>query len=295
MDKQRHDQSILDHKTTTTSPTLRTPLAMERNASMVYTRDMFILVQKQIQDSIWSCSITNQHSEDGTEVSTVTESTDIEVNENEDDTHATNVLREFTYKVVMQKSNETVECTCLHFVLHGILCRHIFCVLRRHKFQKIPEKYILKRWTRDLIPTELLMKRIWSGETNEKRTKLVHEGRAAFDHRISMLSNDDDKLEEYVKQLVELKKEIDASMPSKILQNKDSLMESIVGVSKPDVIEIHNPTGIRNKGCGTGKRLKSRVEKAINENTKPKRLCRRCNEIGRHDSRNCPLKNKVDE
>ena len=35
----------------------------------------------------------------------------------------------------------------------------MFCVFKFYGIEQIPEKYILKRWRRDVIPTELLKRR----------------------------------------------------------------------------------------------------------------------------------------
>ncbi|XP_024965787.1 uncharacterized protein LOC112505986 [Cynara cardunculus var. scolymus] len=55
-------------------------------------------------------------------------------------------------------------------------------------------------------------------------------------------------------------------------------------------VDILPPTGIRNKGCGTGKRLVGISERTSVNAKKPKRLCITCEKMAWHDSRNCPSK-----
>lgn len=55
-------------------------------------------------------------------------------------------------------------------------------------------------------------------------------------------------------------------------------------------VSCSNPQGIRNKGCGTNKRLIGPGEKVVAKKKKAPRLCRTCGEYTDHDSRNCPLK-----
>ena len=55
MEKQRHNQSLCDHQSSTTSPKYMTSLAIERFAADVYTRAIFFLVQKEIYNSVYAC------------------------------------------------------------------------------------------------------------------------------------------------------------------------------------------------------------------------------------------------
>ena len=73
--------------------------------------------------------------------------------------------------------------------------------------------------------------------------------------------------------------------------NKDAEFEKFLGVSKPDKIDVRAVGGIKNKGCGTGKRLESGSEKAI-KNARHKRKCKSCGQSTNHDSRNCPTKKR---
>ncbi|XP_074299569.1 protein FAR-RED IMPAIRED RESPONSE 1-like [Silene latifolia] len=57
--------------------------------------------------------------------------------------------------------------------------------------------------------------------------------------------------------------------------------------SSSSEVTIHPPEQARNKG--SGKRLKSAKQQAIEKAAKPKRLCAYCKEIVNHDRRTCPL------
>ena len=73
-------------------------------------------------------------------------------------------------------------------------------------------------------------------------------------------------------------------------KDKAEALRECYGVDAPDDVGIFPPPGIRNKGCGKGKRLVGALEKVKIKCKKPKRLCRSCNDMAHHDSRNCPLK-----
>ena len=63
-------------------------------------------------------------------------------------------------------------------------------------------------------------------------------------------------------------------------------MEDFVGVKVPDQIVVQDPVKASNKG--SGKRLKGGKEKAIEKKKKTtQRLCKECNKLAFHDSRNC--------
>ncbi|XP_042029942.1 protein FAR1-RELATED SEQUENCE 5-like [Salvia splendens] len=58
-----------------------------------------------------------------------------------------------------------------------------------------------------------------------------------------------------------------------------------------EVVEVHPPDVVKTKGhtSSSPSRLISKREKAIKEATRPLRRCKACDEMGHHDSRNCPM------
>ncbi|XP_074297630.1 uncharacterized protein LOC141628373 [Silene latifolia] len=69
---------------------------------------------------------------------------------------------------------------------------------------------------------------------------------------------------------------------------KDQEMEILLGCSSSSEVTIHHPEQARNKG--SGKRLKSAKQQAIEKAAKPKRLYAYCKERVTHDRRTCPLR-----
>nr|KAJ0197405.1 hypothetical protein LSAT_V11C700368450 [Lactuca sativa] len=93
---------------------------------------------------------------------------------------------------------------------------------------------------------------------------------------INKIANNEDELAKYIKQLHEV----------------DSVhSEKIIGAAIPDVINIHNPQGIRNRGWANGKRIKSTTEKAIETSKKGSRLCGFWHKPN-HNARSCILRLK---
>jgi hypothetical protein len=60
-------------------------------------------------------------------------------------------ITENEYKVEYDPSNKTVFCSCRQFERIGILCNHALKVLDMMNMKVLPEHYILKRWTREVI------------------------------------------------------------------------------------------------------------------------------------------------
>ena len=50
----------------------------------------------------------------------------------------------------------TLSCSCNRFEQFGLICRHIFYVLRVSDIREYPKKYVLRRWTREAVPNSLL-------------------------------------------------------------------------------------------------------------------------------------------
>lgn len=73
MDKQRNNHRLLNHQTRTTTPKLKTPLAIEVHASKIYTGSIFRDIQNEIYESVWSCFQSSMSLVDGCDVIVVVE------------------------------------------------------------------------------------------------------------------------------------------------------------------------------------------------------------------------------
>jgi hypothetical protein len=191
-------------------------------------------------------------------------------------------------KVLHNKEDGTWLCTCRYFPRYGILCRHIFFILKNRQVDEIPEKYILRRWTKDLINAELRTRKNRYGEINEVVQNLANEACSMVDECINLLSNDEGKLAAYVEKVKELKKEVETDLPNPTPMNKDNLIEKLIGIAKPDKVEVKNPQLLRYKGCGKDNRLKSSREISIENSLKVKKKCGKCGEAA-HNVRTCKI------
>lgn len=60
------------------------------------------------------------------------------------------------YNVTWNEKTSDISCTCRLFEYNGFLCRHVMIVLQISGVHSIPDKYILKRWTRDAKSRETM-------------------------------------------------------------------------------------------------------------------------------------------
>ncbi|XP_019197791.1 PREDICTED: protein FAR1-RELATED SEQUENCE 3 isoform X2 [Ipomoea nil] len=121
-----------DFETICTTPVLRTPSPMEKQAANLYTRWIFSKFQVELVETF--VYTANMIDGDGT-VSMY------RVAKFEDDSKA--------YIVSLNCSEMKAKCSCQMFEYSGILCRHILTVFTVTNVLTLPSHYILKRWTRN--------------------------------------------------------------------------------------------------------------------------------------------------
>ncbi|GKE82508.1 hypothetical protein Tco_1552508, partial [Tanacetum coccineum] len=111
------------------------------------------------------------------------------------------------------------------------------------------------------------------------------------------LVNDVSKLSDFWNKQKELMEQVFDDMPYQPPMKNKQVIETILGVTQPEEIEIGNPNISSNKGgVGGKKRLISLKDKEIAKSQKTNlRRCNYCEEYVNHDSRNCPVKKKDQE
>ncbi|KAJ8750266.1 hypothetical protein K2173_014181 [Erythroxylum novogranatense] len=121
-----------DFDTICTTPVLRTPSPMEKQAADLYTRKIFSKFQEELVETF--VYTANRIDGDGT-IST------FRVAKFEDDQKA--------YIVSLNYPEMQANCSCQMFQYSGILCRHVLTVFTVTNVLTLPSHYILKRWTRN--------------------------------------------------------------------------------------------------------------------------------------------------
>lgn len=120
-----------DYDTMNTSPALKTPSPMERQASELYTRKLFTRFQEELVNTL---TFMASKTEDDNEIITY------QVAKYGEDHRA--------YYVRFNVLEMKATCSCQMFEFSGLLCRHVLAVFRVTNVLTLPPHYILKRWTR---------------------------------------------------------------------------------------------------------------------------------------------------
>ncbi|XP_043724136.1 protein FAR1-RELATED SEQUENCE 3-like [Telopea speciosissima] len=121
-----------DFDTICTTPVLKTPSPMEKQAANLYTKKIFTKFQEELVETF--VYTANKIEGDGA-ISTY------RVAKFEDDHKA--------YIVTLNVPEMRASCSCQMFEFSGILCRHVLTVFTVTNVLTLPSHYILKRWTRN--------------------------------------------------------------------------------------------------------------------------------------------------
>ncbi|KAK9074589.1 hypothetical protein SSX86_007187 [Deinandra increscens subsp. villosa] len=275
MDQQRYNQRILEFRDANQCPVILTGEDIEKHASQIYTLTMFAEVQKEIIRGKNQCYIMNVDVVDGHTVYDVSHMNHLSVYIN-------------TFKVRLNNLEDSYECPCLGFTRNGYLCRHIFSVFRVNAVKEIPGRYIKNRWRRQILPPRLYDIPSRLSVENSDLAVMRSEVMECISVCIDRLSDNLEGLQLFAADINEIKNGVVAKYPGKSAANKRAgIMEELIGKVDDVSLGLTPPQGIRNKGCGTNKRLVGPGEKAVEKSKKAPRLCRNCNTWGHHDSRNC--------
>lgn len=131
LDAQRHKHAENCSVDESSFPQTSTKFLFEKHAAKVYTTRIFLRkVRNEIYSSCNNCSFVSIAAGEVTSVFAVHDGYNPVVD------------------VVYNKSDESITCGCKNFITSGLLCRHIFAVFKNLKFESIPEKYVVSRWTK---------------------------------------------------------------------------------------------------------------------------------------------------
>lgn len=131
-----------DYDTMNTSPVLKTPSPMERQASELYTRKLFMRFQEEL---VGTLTFMASKADDDGEVITY------QVSKYGEDHKA--------YYVKFNVLEMKASCSCQMFEFSGLLCRHVLTVFRVTNVLTLPSHYMLKRWTRNAKSSVMLEER----------------------------------------------------------------------------------------------------------------------------------------
>nr|GEW13205.1 hypothetical protein [Tanacetum cinerariifolium] len=284
MERQRHRQKILDNSTMQKIPRFKTKLPIERYAQKKYTKTMFTLIQEEINLAVYDCHRISESLKNGIETITIKEIREIKVNTsrkkyNFGETSVQNkrnqTKKELRFKVSTDKSDGSVLCSCMNFMRFGFLCRHIFHVLKGNGLEVIPDKYILKRWMRDLLPPHIRRKKHMFSFEGGRYMECLATVYLAVEYCLNLLAKDEEKLIEFVEKVKRLKIEVEEANPNAKQLSKREMFNLVLGVEKSELNTVKNLEPYSNKGNALwGQRKKCEIEKLREHMKKHRRLCK---------------------
>ncbi|XP_035844062.1 protein FAR1-RELATED SEQUENCE 5-like [Helianthus annuus] len=219
---------------------------------------------------------------------------DIQRHEHRRNDHDTRQPRTSFFKVQYSKQEDglSISCSCKRFEQFGILCRHIFYVLRYDDITEFPRRYVHRRWMRDVVSVGSNHSNIRFDEIgrNSEIEKVYREIVVANEYVVNRLVGDLDELCRYRDHIKSYIDKVDEVMVVSPPPSRKERFADIGGNLEKSDSMIRVPIKIRTKGCGVQKRIKSNREIAIQKSSKIQKSCRVCGGKG-HNSRTC--KDKV--
>lgn len=125
------DKELQSNIVSQRAPILETCAVVLKHAWDIYSPEVFEVFQKEFEDS---CDLVIDQCNENGPLS---------------EYKLSSFGKLCQHTVAFNSSDETVECSCMKFEYAGILCSHALKVLDVRSIKVVPEKYILKRWTKD--------------------------------------------------------------------------------------------------------------------------------------------------
>ncbi|PWA87074.1 FAR1 DNA binding domain, Zinc finger, SWIM-type, MULE transposase domain, FHY3/FAR1 family [Artemisia annua] len=285
VDSQRYIYGKNTHNSNYTAPDLKTHLVIEKEAADFYTHTIFY----DVQDKIWAsfmdcCSLSVQESES---CSTFV------IRDTEADYRIKGSWVQAKYEVTYVPDPCSAKCTCLRYECYGLLCRHIFYVLRMSRVFHFPKQYMDNRWSKHAMTHRSVdANKASPSSTNSDSVvdATVREIYSNVEESLHHLVGDIQKLHIYRDDQTTLMEKAKLDVPNPPNLNTKEAYARTLGVTEPEELTIFTRTGINNKGQVMRTRRKSKSEIAIELSDKPMTMCKTCHKLARHDSRNCPTK-----
>ncbi|KAL0328073.1 UNVERIFIED_CONTAM: protein FAR1-RELATED SEQUENCE 9, partial [Sesamum calycinum] len=128
-----HEKELKDDfDSSNTTPVLKTPSPMEKQAANLYTRRIFMKFQGELVETLANPATIVDDS--GTIITYRVAKFGEE--------HKAHTVRFNAFEM-------KATCSCRMFEFSGIICRHVLSVFRAKNVLMLPPEYVLKRWTRN--------------------------------------------------------------------------------------------------------------------------------------------------
>ncbi|XP_076901928.1 protein FAR1-RELATED SEQUENCE 12-like [Bidens hawaiensis] len=278
MEIQRHNGRKNDHDTryTHSDPVSENPF--EKKAELMYTKAIF----NDFQDEMY-------HIRNGVACLKSTAEEDfVRFSVFDFNAYVPGSLEVLFKKEGEEGIDSTISCRCKRFEHYGLLCRHSLYILSLFRVTRFPKKYMVDRWKRDAgVNPRTAPISTFGNDKNLKLKEISRKITLAGEYLINSYATDVDELTKVRDQMNIMIKQADETRYKRTHLSKRDRFAAILGYDQPSEVTVRVPSGIKNKGCGSHKRIKPQREIAISRSGKKYRECKVCQKHG-HNSRTCP-------
>ncbi|KAK6930226.1 FAR1 DNA binding domain [Dillenia turbinata] len=173
-----------------------THFEIEKQFQAIYTIPKFKEVQLELTGTMY-CDILSSNEGDGLGEYSV-----------QDELEAGGKIKYAIFQVEFKENSCEVRCSCCLFEFRGILCRHAMKVLARRKIIKVPEKYIVSRWRKDLKRQYTRVKTSYNDLSNYPDARRHDMMQQMFEEVATLAMEFDDKSRTVISCLSELKERL---------------------------------------------------------------------------------------
>ncbi|XP_074360103.1 protein FAR1-RELATED SEQUENCE 5-like [Apium graveolens] len=271
MDKQRLRQAD-DEKGSEKIPLTDTSMAIEKDASKLYTLELYYRVREEIKTGCYHTSMTNMSRDEQSRYFSCKDE----------------LLQDKIFEVSVRMSDNHVNCSGKFYSRKGYLCRHAFAALHQCCVKKIPDAFVKPRWSKNALKRHSFL---GSSEVNDiceaRDRKKLKRTRAWFEFQncLNTAGEDDEKLDLVLSGVHEINTALTKDKEKTPLEGGSHRANKFIGPVPQSDINVLNPNISRNKGCGS--RIKNAQE--IATETAKGRMCSRCKKAEGHNARSCPL------
>ena len=123
------------------------------------------------------------------------------------------LFRSKVFSTTVYRQLKEYKCSCKLFEFRGILCKHIIKVIDScEEVQELPEKYVLKRWRKNIVREYEHVKVSYYDPNDNVRVKKFRDLSVKHDYLISLALHNEQAYEEYVEGLNKLEKKLEANL-----------------------------------------------------------------------------------
>ncbi|XP_021979783.1 protein FAR1-RELATED SEQUENCE 1-like [Helianthus annuus] len=242
MDVQRFNHQKNDHISRNTTLDNWSATIFEEDAMKIYTRSIFCDQQTQLYETLSECL----------PMETKIEEPFLKISMKDFKAHYEGLL-----EVCFKKGEDVIaSCSCRRFEQCGLLCKHIYLVFKMFKVKEIPNKYVIRRWTKDVVPNDLnntFDLQVDDNDGHKKAKEVAYEIMHTGEYLVSKLMRDFDHLVIVRDWMRQMKEMVDGLRITKPIDPKFDRYSRLIGYEKPNT---DVPPTVR---VPTGKEKKRRV------------------------------------